>query len=113
MSDPLGMLGSATSSTPHGITPAGASGAAQAGAGAASGRVFEQEFVAEVARQIDEVNRLQTDADQATNELLTGQRSDVEGVMLATQKADTAFRMLLAVRNRMMDAYEEVKQIRI
>jgi flagellar hook-basal body complex protein FliE len=37
----------------------------------------------------------------------------VEGVILATQKADNAFRMLQQVRNRMMEAYDEVKQIRV
>ncbi|MBM4113895.1 MAG: flagellar hook-basal body complex protein FliE, partial [Phycisphaerae bacterium] len=67
----------------------------------------------EISRQIDEADRLQGDADVAAQDLATGVRSDVEGVMIATQKADTAFRMLLAVRNRMMEAYEEVKQIRI
>lgn len=80
---------------------------------ATTGRAFEQEFLAEVAKQIDEVSRLQGDADLAAEDLVTGRRDDVEGVMIATQKADTAFRMLLAVRNRMMEAYEEVKQIRI
>ena len=31
----------------------------------------------------------------------------------ATLKADTAFKMFLQVRNKMMEAYEEVKQIRV
>lgn len=69
--------------------------------------------MAELTRQIDEVDKLQGDANLATEDLVAGRREDVEGVMIATQKADTAFRMLLAVRNRMMEAYEEVKQIRI
>ena len=36
-----------------------------------------------------------------------------EGVMIATQKADSAFRMLLALRNKVVDAYDEVKIIRV
>jgi flagellar hook-basal body complex protein FliE len=64
-------------------------------------------------QQIQEVNQLQQDANQATNDLIAGRRSDVESVMLATQKADTAFKMLLQVRNKMMDVYEEVKQLRV
>ena len=63
--------------------------------------------------QIAKVNELQQDATQATEDLTAGRRDDVEGVILATQKADVAFRMLLQVRNKMMAAYEEVKQIRI
>lgn len=108
MSDPLGILGSSGPPAARGIAPTSSAGSVEP-----NGRVFEQEFLNEVAKQIDEVNRLQGDADLAAEDLVTGRRSDVEGVMIATQKADTAFRMLLAVRNRMMEAYEEVKQIRI
>ena len=32
---------------------------------------------------------------------------------MATQKADTAFRMLQQVRNKLMDAYSELQQIRV
>ena len=46
-------------------------------------------------------------------DLAAGRRNDVESVIIATQKADTAFRMLLQVRNKMMDAYEEIKQVRV
>ena len=112
MADPLSMLGHL--GTTGAAAGAGASGAPAArGAESADGRRFEQELLAELSRQIDEVNVLQGDADRAAEDLATGRRADVEGVMIATQKADTAFRMLLAVRNRMMEAYEEVKQIRI
>jgi len=112
MSDPLGMLGSSGASGAPGVGAADALGRAQR-TGASDGSRFEQELLSEISRQIDEADRLQGDADVAAQDLATGVRSDVEGVMIATQKADTAFRMLLAVRNRMMEAYEEVKQIRI
>jgi flagellar hook-basal body complex protein FliE len=63
--------------------------------------------------QIDQVNRLQNDAKAAMEDLVAGRRDDVETVMTATLKADMAFRMLLQVRNKVMDAYEEMKQLRI
>ncbi|MHC4991295.1 MAG: flagellar hook-basal body complex protein FliE, partial [Planctomycetota bacterium] len=53
------------------------------------------------------------DAKEAVEDLAAGRRDDVEGVILATEKADTAFRMLLAVRNKMMDAYQEIKELRV
>ncbi len=59
------------------------------------------------------VNKLQQDATQAIEDLHTGKRDDLESVLLATQKADTAFRMLLATRNNVLDAWEEIKQIRV
>jgi flagellar hook-basal body complex protein FliE len=63
--------------------------------------------------QISQVNRLQNDAKVAVEDLASGRRDDVESVMTATLKADMAFRMLLQVRNKVMEAYEEIKQIRI
>ena len=63
--------------------------------------------------EIEKVNDLQRDAQRALEDLATGNRDDVEGVLLATQKADTAFKLLLQVRNKVMDAYDEVKQIRV
>jgi flagellar hook-basal body complex protein FliE len=64
-------------------------------------------------KSLDEVNAAQAEATKAVEDLQIGQRSDVEGVILATQKADNAFRMLQSLRNRMMEAYDEVKQVRV
>jgi len=75
--------------------------------GAGSG--FQQQFLDEIRK----ANEVQQEAAQATNDLLTGQRTDIEGVMIATQKADSAFRLLLALRNKAVDAYDEVRNIRV
>ncbi|GAB4109105.1 MAG: hypothetical protein Kow00105_17470 [Phycisphaeraceae bacterium] len=64
-------------------------------------------------KQIDQVNRLQQDAEIAIEDVVSGKRDDVDQVLIAKQKADIAFQMLLQVRNQMMDAYEEIKQIRV
>lgn len=62
---------------------------------------------------LNQVNEAQQDADRAVEDLVSGRRGDVEGVILATQKADDAFRMLQAVRGKVMQAYEEIKQVRV
>jgi len=64
-------------------------------------------------QNIQEVNDLQVDADAAVEDLTAGKRADPETVLLATQKADMAFQMLLQVRNKVVDAYDELKQIRV
>ena len=64
-------------------------------------------------KQIEQVNQLQQDAEVAIEDVAAGRRDDVDAVLMAKQKADVAFKMLLQVRNKMMDAYEEVKQIRV
>ena len=62
---------------------------------------------------LGEVNKLQADATRAIEDLQTGQRDDVEGVLLATQKADMAFRMLQSVRNKVVQAYNELRDVRV
>ena len=70
-------------------------------------------FADTLQEQIDTVNELQRDAKEAVEDMLAGRRVDVESVMIATQKADTAFRLLLQVRNKVLAAYDELKQIRV
>ncbi|HEX8913888.1 MAG TPA: flagellar hook-basal body complex protein FliE [Humisphaera sp.] len=63
--------------------------------------------------QIDEVAKLQQDASQAVEDVATGRTDDVAGVMTAMEKSDIAFKTLLAIRAKLMDAYEEIKGISI
>ncbi|UCD76362.1 MAG: flagellar hook-basal body complex protein FliE [Phycisphaerales bacterium] len=108
MSDPLGLIGSTTGvSRPGPVTPPMAPGVT--GRDQKQGPAFKELLM----RQINQVNELQRDAKEAIEDLAAGRRDDVESVILATQKADTAFRMLLQVRNKVMNAYDEVKQMRV
>ena len=87
-----------------GVTPAKTAGAG--GAGASS-------FADVLKNQIDEVSRLQQDASKAVEDLATGQTENVTGVMTAMEKSDIAFKTLLSIRAKLMDAYEEIKGISI
>lgn len=95
----------------------GLNGAGQTGqAGSAGGRAGElpgDSFRDLLLKSLNQVNELQQDATTAIEDLQTGKRNDLETVLMATAKADTAFQMLLSVRNKVMDAYEELKQIRV
>jgi flagellar hook-basal body complex protein FliE len=62
---------------------------------------------------LDEANRLQSSADAAIQELAAGREGDVTEVMTAVEKADLAFRTLMQVRNKLVDAYEELMRLRI
>jgi flagellar hook-basal body complex protein FliE len=106
MSDPLGLIGTTNALRPAGLPlvhPSDRVGAQQPPGG----------FSAVLKDQITKVNELQQDARQAVEDLAAGRRTDLESVIIATEKADIAFKMLLQVRNKVMDAYEEVKQIRV
>lgn len=102
MSDPLGLISNIAGVSK--IAPAAPAHRQQPGAPG---------FKEMLQEQIQRVNELQNDASTAIEDLAAGRRDDFESVMIATQKADIAFKMLLQVRNKVMDAYEELKQIRI
>jgi flagellar hook-basal body complex protein FliE len=55
---------------------------------------------------------LQTDADMAVMQALSGEDVTQVEVMAAVKKADLALRMMLQVRNKLLDAYNELQQIR-
>lgn len=62
---------------------------------------------------IGHVNSMQQDADRAVEQLLTGGEVTPAEVLTAVQKADLSFRMMLQVRNKLMQAFQEIKEIRI
>jgi len=62
---------------------------------------------------LQEANRLQNSADAAIQGLAAGKTTDVAGVMTAVEKADLAFRTLMQVRNKLVDAYDELMRLRI
>jgi flagellar hook-basal body complex protein FliE len=66
-----------------------------------------------LVQSIREVNSMQTDADQAVESMATGGDVSAAEVLTAVQKADIAFRMMMQVRNKMVQAFEEVQNLRI
>ncbi|MDG2423708.1 MAG: flagellar hook-basal body complex protein FliE [Phycisphaerales bacterium] len=101
MTDPLGLINGAGATGLPVTRPGGETGSENADFGAV--------LKAEMAR----VNELQEAAQVAAEDFAAGRRDDIESVLFAARKADTAFKMLLQVRNKVLEAYEEVKQLRI
>lgn len=79
----------------------------------ASSEITGPDFKQHLMDNISQVNQLQQDAEMAVENLVSGGGGDLESVLAAKKKADIAFQMMLQVRNKLMDAYEEVKQIRV
>jgi len=69
-----------------------------------------KEFMLEA---IDHVNTMQQDADKAVETLMTGGDVSAAEVLTAVQKSDLTFRMMMQIRNKMVQAYQEIKEIRI
>ena len=87
-----------------GMTPRSGSFAPASGSGS---------FADMLKSSIDEVSKLQQDASQAVADLTTGKSDNVDGVMTAVEKSDLAFKTLLAIRAKLMDAYDEIKGITV
>ena len=94
-------------SVASGIWPSasGAEGAASSATGQASGPTPFGDLLTDAVGQVDQ---LESTANAAVSGLMTGTGGDVHQAMIATQKADMAFEMALAVRNKAVQAYQQV-----
>jgi flagellar hook-basal body complex protein FliE len=62
---------------------------------------------------ISNVNELQLQSDHKVQELATGKTDDVAGVMITAEKADIALRAMVQVRNKIIDAYQEIMKMQV
>jgi flagellar hook-basal body complex protein FliE len=62
---------------------------------------------------IEQVNSMQADADKAVETMMTGGDVNPAEVLTAVQKADLTFRMMMQIRNKLVAAYQEIKDVRI
>ncbi len=83
-----------TSSTPSGLT---------------SGK--SNSFGSSLSDAIDQVESVHTDAQQQVTQLLQGDRQDIHNVMIAVEKADVAFQLMMQVRNKIVNAYQEISRL--
>ena len=56
---------------------------------------------------------MQQQADRAVEQLVTGEDIDPAAVLTSIQKADMSFRMMMQIRNKLTQAYQEIKDMRI
>ncbi len=59
---------------------------------------------------VSSVDRLEKDADRNIVDLLQG-KADIHETMIAIQKADISMRLLLTVRNKVLEAYREIMRM--
>ncbi len=75
--------------------------------------VTGKDFSAYLLESLEKVNQLQQEADAGVQKLLTGETDNVAEVFTATRKAGIAFDLLMEIRNKLMDAYTELRQLRV
>lgn len=79
----------------------------------ARGPVGGTSFKDVLSDAVGEVQRLQNDADMAIRQLVSGEVKDITDAMVAIEKADVSFQTMMAVRNKIVAAYEEVIRMQV
>lgn len=70
-------------------------------------------FAHTLRKALTDVNRVQMQADQAIQELAAGNRKDIHQTMIALEKAEISFQLMMQVRNKIMAAYEEIMRMQV
>jgi len=88
-----------------GISPLG-----QIGAGVETGKPANarSDFFSQLQSALNQVEQIQSEADQQIAGLLNGQGEDIHKAMIAVEKANLSFQLMMQVRNKIIQAYRDV-----
>jgi len=64
-------------------------------------------------QSLNQVNRLQHEADARINDLSAGKQTDIHQTMIAVEKAEVSFELLMQIRNKVIAAYETIMRTQI
>ena len=70
-----------------------------------------ESFSQVLERFVGDVNALQNKASESIEKLATGEISDVHQVMIAVEEANTAMEFMLEIRNKIVEAYQEIMRM--
>jgi flagellar hook-basal body complex protein FliE len=71
------------------------------------------EFASMLAGAVQRVDQYRTDAGQAVDSLISGESGELHSVALAAQRAELAFELGLQVRNKVVQAYQEIMRMQL
>ena len=82
----------------------------QANAGVETGKVADErsDFASQLEAAFNHIERLHTEADHQIAGLLNGQGEDIHKVMIAVEKANLSFQLMMQVRNKIIQAYRDI-----
>jgi len=62
---------------------------------------------------IAEVNQAQVSADRAAEQIAAGETKDLHGAMIKLEEADISLRLMVQVRNKAVEAYQEIMRMQV
>ncbi len=72
-----------------------------------------EEFGRVIGDMVSKVNGAQLDADRAIQTLATGESKGLHEVMIAMEKSSISFQFLAQVRNKALEAYQEIMRMQV
>ena len=72
-----------------------------------------EKFTSLLNEAMNEVDQAQKASDEQISQVVSGDVQDVHTAMIAMQKADLSFQMMMQVRNKLVDAYHEVMRMQV
>ncbi|GGG21739.1 flagellar hook-basal body complex protein FliE [Lysinibacillus alkalisoli] len=73
----------------------------------------QESFATELKQAIAEVNNQQIQSDNLTQKLINGENVELHQVMIASQKAGVTLSATMEVRNKVIDAYQEIMRMSV
>jgi len=70
-------------------------------------------FKEQLKSMLYQVNEMGQVADQKVMEVVTGESDDLHNAMVALEEANVSFQLMLEVRNKMLEAYQEINRMNI
>jgi len=70
-------------------------------------------FAERLNAAVDSVDRAQERRDELVTEMVRGEQVEVHDVMTAAEEAQLAFDLLLEVRNKLLESYQEIMRMQV
>ena len=80
---------------------------------AGTGGVGKTSFADQLMKAVQEVDDLQGRREEMADSMVTGEVTEVHDVMIAAKEAQLAFELLLEVRNKLLESYQEVMRMQV
>jgi flagellar hook-basal body complex protein FliE len=75
------------------------------------GAAAQGDFVQSLRNAMDQVESLHGAAEEKVTAVMNGEGSDVHSAMIAVEKADLSFQLMMQVRNKIVEAYQEISRM--
>lgn len=94
---------------PPGIGPLSGAPGAVPSSRAQGARDFKDVFT----RYLKDVDGLQLEADKAVRDLMVGKTENLHEVIASLSEADLTFRLMMQIRNRLVEAYQQIMRMQV